>query len=90
MNKAELVSSIAEKADMTKKDAANTLDITLETIKEALSNGDKVQLIGFGTFETRYRQPRRGRNPQTGEDMEIQGRNTPVFKPGSSLKDAVR
>lgn len=75
---------------MTKKDAEVALASTLEAITEALKEGDKVQLVGFGTFETRERAAREGRNPQTGEKITIAATTSPVFKAGKALKDAVK
>ena len=89
MNKAELISSIAEKTELTKKDAEKAVNAMLESISEALASGDKVQLVGFGTFETRDRAERQGRNPQTGEKITISATKVPVFKAGKALKDAV-
>jgi len=89
MNKAELISNVAEKADLTKKDAEKAVGAVLDTIGEALAIGDKVQLVGFGTFEIRERAARRGRNPQTGEEINIAAARVPVFKAGKTLKDAV-
>lgn len=87
--KKQLVDTIAEKADMTKKDARTALNATIESIQEALSQGDSVGLVGFGTFEVRERAAREGRNPQTGEPMHIPAKNVPVFKPGKRLREAV-
>ncbi len=89
MNKAELISSIAEKTELTKKDAEKAVNAMLESISEALASGDKVQLVGFGTFETRDRAERQGRNPQTGEKITISATKVPVFKAGKALKDSV-
>lgn len=89
MNKTDLVSNIAEKTEFTKKDAEKALNAVLATIEEALAKGDKVQLVGFGTFEVRERAARTGRNPQTGEDIQIAAAKVPAFKPGKALKDAV-
>ncbi|MEW6726055.1 MAG: HU family DNA-binding protein [Bacillota bacterium] len=89
MNKAELVSSVAEKADLTKKDVEKALSAMLDSISEALAKGDKVQLVGFGTFETRERAARKGRNPQTGEEISIAATKVPVFKAGKVLREAV-
>lgn len=89
MNKAELVSSVAEKTNLTKKDAEKALSAMLESIEEALSAGDKVQLVGFGTFETRERAARKGRNPQTGEEIDIAATKVPVFKAGKQLRESV-
>jgi DNA-binding protein HU-beta len=89
MNKADLISNVAEKTELTKKDAEKAVSAVLETIGEALSKGDKVQLVGFGTFEIRERAARKGRNPQTGEEINIAAAKVPVFKAGKALKDAV-
>ena len=90
MNKAELVAAIAEKANFTKKDAEAALNAVTASIEEALIKGEKVQLIGFGTFETRDRKARQGRNPRKpGEVIDIAASKAPVFKAGKALKDAV-
>ncbi|MFA4884533.1 MAG: HU family DNA-binding protein [Desulfotomaculaceae bacterium] len=89
MNKAELISSVAEKTELTKKDSEKAVNAVLETIGAALGNGDKVQLVGFGTFEIRERAARKGRNPQTGEEISIAAARVPVFKAGKSLREAV-
>jgi len=89
VNKAELVSVIAEKAEMTKKDAEKALNAVLAAIEEALKKGEKVQLVGFGTFEVRERAARKGRNPQTGQEIEIPASKVPVFKPGKLLKEKI-
>ena len=89
MNKTELVANVAEKAGLTKKDAEKALAAVLESVEQALVEGDRVQLIGFGTFEVKERAARMGRNPQTGKDMEIPASKAPVFKAGKALKDAV-
>ncbi|MDU4961228.1 MAG: HU family DNA-binding protein [Sporomusaceae bacterium] len=89
MNKTELVASVAEKAGITKKDAEKTVTAFLDSIQEALANNEKVQLIGFGTFETRERAARTGRNPQTGKEITIEASKSPVFKAGKALKDAI-
>ena len=89
MNKAELISSVAEKTELTKKDSEKAVNAVLETIGAALGNGDKVQLVGFGTFEIRERAARKGRNPQTGEEINIAAARVPVFKAGKSLREAV-
>jgi DNA-binding protein HU-beta len=89
MNKAELISNVAEKTELTKKDAEKAVSAVLETIGEALSKSDKVQLVGFGTFEIRERAARKGRNPQTGEEINIDAARVPVFKAGKALRDAV-
>ena len=90
MNKTDLVAAIAEKASMTKKDAEAALSATIEAVTAALKKSDKVQLVGFGTFETRKRAAREGRNPQTGAKIKISATTTPVFKAGKALKDAVK
>ncbi len=89
MNKAELIASMAEKADITRRDAEKVLNAFVETVEEALARGDKVQLVGFGTFEVRKRAARKGRNPQTNEEIDIPASRAPVFKVGKALKDAV-
>ncbi|RXT13896.1 HU family DNA-binding protein [Ammoniphilus sp. CFH 90114] len=89
MNKTELISYVAEAAELTKKDATKAVDAVFDAIENALKNGDKVQLIGFGNFEVRERAARKGRNPQTGEEIEIAASKIPAFKPGKSLKDSV-
>ncbi len=89
MNKADIVTAVAEKAGISKKDAEKAVGAVLETISEALIAGDKVQLVGFGGFEVKERAARLGRNPRTKESIEIPASRTPVFKPGKSLKDAV-
>lgn len=89
MNKSELVSKIAEKSGLTKKDSEKALDALVESIMEALQNGDKLQLVGFGTFEIRDRAERKGRNPQTGEEIVIPATKAPIFKAGTELKKAV-
>ena len=89
MNKTELVANVAEKAGLTKKDAEKALGAVIESIEEALVEGDKIQLIGFGTFEVKDRAARTGRNPQTGKEIEIAASKMPVFKAGKALKDSV-
>ncbi|MBO8137019.1 MAG: HU family DNA-binding protein [Desulfotomaculum sp.] len=89
MNKAELVSSVAEKTELTKKDAEKAVNALFETISETLAAGDKVQLIGFGTFDVSERKERKGRNPQTGEEIIIPATKVPVFKAGKALKEMV-
>jgi DNA-binding protein HU len=89
LNKQELVANVAEQASLTKKDAEKAVNAVFETIKGALSEGDKIQLIGFGTFEVKDRAARKGRNPQTGKEIEIAASRNPVFKAGKALKDAV-
>lgn len=90
MNKAELIASVAEKTGFTKKDAEKALNGFMETIKEELVEGGKVQLVGFGTFEVRDRKARQGRNPRNpSETIDIPASKAPVFKAGKSLKEAV-
>ena len=90
MNKSELVASVAEKAGLTKKDAEKAINALFASIEEALASDDKVQLIGFGTFEVKTREERKGRNPQTGAEITIPASKNPVFKAGKGLKDAVK
>jgi DNA-binding protein HU-beta len=90
MNKTELINAVAETSGLSKKDATKAVDAVFESITEALRKCDKVQLIGFGNFEVRERAARKGRNPQTGEEMEIPASKVPAFKPGKALKDAVK
>lgn len=89
MNKSDLVDSISKKTGLTKKDSELALNAFVESVTESLKNDDKVQLVGFGTFEVRKRAARKGRNPQTGEEMKIAASTVPVFKAGKSLKDTV-
>ena len=89
MNKAELTDAIADKAGLSKVEAARALDVTLETIARALRKGDKVALVGFGTFLVRRRGARTGRNPKTGEAIRIAAAKTAAFKAGKALKDSV-
>jgi len=90
MNKTELINAVAETSGLSKKEATKAVDAVFDSITEALRKGDKVQLIGFGNFEVRERAARKGRNPQTGEEMEIPASKVPAFKPGKALKDAVK
>lgn len=90
MTKVELVSQVAEQADFTKKDARAAVDAVLDAIQTALANGEKVQMVGFGNFEVRQRAARKGRNPQTGEEIEIAATKVPAFKAGKALKEAVK
>lgn len=89
MNKTELVAAIAEKAELSKKDAEAALKAFAEAVEQELVQGGKVQLVGFGTFEVSERPARQGRNPKTGEAMEIAAAKAPKFKAGKALKDAV-
>jgi len=89
MNKTELVAAIAKEAGLTKVDAEKALKAFTDTVSKELKKKNKVQLIGFGTFETRKRAARTGRNPQTGKDIKIAAATVPAFKPGKALKDLV-
>ena len=89
MNKTELIASVAEATGVSKKDAAAVIDATFEKIVAAMADGDKVQVVGFGTFEARARAAREGKNPQTGETIQIEACKVPTFKPGKALKDSV-
>ncbi|MGO4888126.1 HU family DNA-binding protein [Anaerobacillus sp. MEB173] len=90
MNKTDLINAVAEATELSKKDATSAVDAVFEAITNTLQEGDKVQLIGFGNFEVRERAARKGRNPQTGEEIEIAASKVPAFKPGKALKDAVK
>ena len=90
MNKAELVAAVAAKAELSKKDAAEAIDAVLATITDALKNDDKVQVVGFGTFEVRQRAARKGKNPQTGAVVDIPAAKVPAFKAGKALNDAIK
>ena len=87
MNKTELVAAMAEQTNLSKKDAEDALKAFIDVVSEELKKGEKVQLVGFGTFEVSERAAREGRNPQTGETMEIKASKTPKFKAGKALKD---
>ena len=89
MNKMELVAEVAEKAELSKKDAEAAVSAAIDVITEALRKGDKVQLVGFGSFEVKSRAERMGRNPQTKEPIPIPASKAPVFKAGKAPKDAV-
>jgi DNA-binding protein HU-beta len=89
LNKTELIGEVAGKAGITKKDAEKVINAFIVTVEEGLKTGDKIQLIGFGTFEVRDRQARKGRNPQTGAEIDIPAAKVPAFKPGKALKDAL-
>lgn len=89
MNKTELVERVAESTGKTKKEASAVVDSVFQAISEALVGGDKVALVGFGNFEVKERAARTGRNPQTGEEIQIEATKVPSFKPGKQLKDAV-
>ena len=89
MNKTELVAAMAEKAGLSKKDAEAALKAFTDTVEEELKKGEKIALVGFGTFEVSERAAREGRNPQTGETMTIAASKAPKFKAGKALKDAI-
>jgi len=89
MNKSELITKVSETAELSKKDATRAVDAVFDAISEALQQGDKVQLVGFGNFEVRERSARKGRNPQTGEEIEISASKIPAFKPGKALKEGI-
>lgn len=89
MNKTDLINNVAEKAEVTKKDAEKVVNAVFASISDALTAGEKVQLVGFGTFEVKERAARVGRNPQTGETINISASKVPGFKAGKVLKDAV-
>lgn len=90
MNKSELIAKVAETSELSKKDATKAVEAVFEAITEALQNGDKVQLVGFGNFEVRERSARKGRNPQTGEEIEIAASKVPTFKPGKALREGIQ
>jgi len=89
MNKSDLIAAIAVKTGETKKNAEELVNAFVDVVTEALANGDKVQLVGFGSFEVRKRAARKGRNPQTKEEIKIPASKAPVFKAGKALKDLV-
>ena len=89
MNKTELVAAVAEQADISNKDAEKVLKAFVDVVTEEMKKGEKVQLVGFGTFEVSERAAREGRNPQTGKTMKIEACKAPKFKAGKALKDAV-
>ena len=89
MNKTELIAAVAEKTDLSKKDADAAVSAVLGAITDALKAGDKIQLVGFGTFEVRNRAAKQGRNPRTGETMTVPASKVPAFKAGKALKVAV-
>lgn len=89
MNKSELVEKLSEKTNTTKKSAEESLNALIEVIEETLVSGDKIQLVGFGSFEVRKRAARKGRNPQTKEEIKIPASKSPVFKAGKALKDII-
>lgn len=89
MNKTDLIAAIAAQASLTKKDAEKALSAVINSITNAMAEGDKVQLVGFGTFEVRARDARKGKNPRTGEIIDIPASKVPAFKAGKALKDVV-
>lgn len=89
MNKAELVKKIAEKSSLSRTDSEKALNAFLESVEEGLVNGDKIQLVGFGSFEVRERAARKGRNPQTKQEITIKASKAPIFRVGKALKDMV-
>lgn len=89
MNKGDLVNAMAEKTGLSKKDTEASLNAFIDVVSDALTEKDKIQLVGFGTFETRERAARTGRNPQTGEELKISASTVPAFKPGKALKEKV-
>jgi DNA-binding protein HU-beta len=90
MNKTDLIAKVAEMTDLSKKDATKAVDAVFDAIAEALQSGEKVQLVGFGNFEVRERSARKGRNPQTGEEIDIPASKVPAFKPGKALRDGIK
>lgn len=89
-NKAQLIDKVAASTDLTKKDATAAVEAVFESITDTLADGEKVQVIGFGNFEVRDRAARKGRNPQTGEEIQIPATKVPAFKAGKALKEAVK
>ena len=89
-NKQDLIAKVAETAELSKKQAALVVNTVFETISESLSNGEKVQIIGFGSFDVRKRAERKGRNPQTGAELVIPASKVPGFKAGKALKETVK
>ena len=89
MNKSDLIAAVAAKTGETKKNAEASINAVVDVIAETLAKGDKIQLVGFGSFEVRSRAARKGRNPQTGAEIKIPASKAPVFKAGKALKDAV-
>ena len=90
MNKSELIAKIADKAELTKKDAEKALNAFVDSVTEGLIAGEKIVLVGFGSFETKKRAARKGKNPQTGAIIDIPAATVPTFKVGKALKDAVK
>lgn len=90
MNKTELVQAVSDRTELSKKDASEVVETVFEVITDALADGEKVQLVGFGNFEIRERAARKGRNPQTGEVIDIAASKIPAFKAGKTLREGVR
>lgn len=90
MNKTELIDAVAKKGELTKKDAEKAVNAVLDAVTDALAAGEKIQIVNFGTFEVKTRAARTGRNPKTGEAMQIAASKTPAFTAGKGLKDAVK
>ncbi|WP_257351233.1 HU family DNA-binding protein [Pseudalkalibacillus decolorationis] len=90
MNKRDLIQNVADRTGLSKKHSTTAVNAVIDAITQELTAGENVQLIGFGSFEVRQRQARTGRNPQTGETIQISATRTPAFKPGKQLKEAVR
>jgi len=90
VNKSELIGAVAQKAGLTKKDTEKAINSFIEVVQEALAGGDTVAILGFGTFLARERSAREGRNPRTGEPIQIPAARVPVFRPGRGLRDAVK
>ena len=90
MNKTELIDAVAKKAELSKKDAEKAINAVMDAVKDALAEGDKVQLVGFGTFEVKERAARTGINPRTKQKIEIAAAKAPVFKAGQGFKDAIK
>ena len=90
MNKAELIEVVSKEAKLTRKETGHVLDAVIETITDTLSKGGKVTLVGFGTFQVMERKARRGRNPQTGDEIQIPAKKVPKFVPGKNLREKVR
>jgi len=90
MNKAELINAVADRTQLSKKDATLAVHAVFDVITGALKEDSKVQVMGFGQFDVRERSARKGRNPQTGEEIEIKASRVPAFKPGKALKDAIK
>ncbi|MDA9558002.1 HU family DNA-binding protein [Vibrio sp.] len=90
MNKTQLVDFIAEKSDLSKAQSKQALEVLLGSVTETLKNGEQVQLVGFGTFKINHRSARTGRNPKTGEEIQISAANVPAFVAGKALKDAMK